>query len=227
MVRTWIKAFTLIELLVVVAIIAVLVSILLPALQQARNASQKTVCLANWHNVGVATGQYLMDNHEKYFPTHWNDWRVVWDWDYPPAWPEKFFGFGRLLPYVPAEWLGRVPSDKRGILSCPGNVFFSDPTFANVLYVLPFSAATAGPGSLWQWPPELQPGESATTVVGICFVNGNPWDYRYLTPGSHAGEGVNAVYPDGHAGWVPASKFVDASPETNNPWIKLKLFNGD
>ena len=55
--------FTLIELLVVVAIIALLVSILLPSLQQARELAYRAVCMANLHHVGLAQCMYAGENN--------------------------------------------------------------------------------------------------------------------------------------------------------------------
>jgi len=55
-------AFTLIELLVVVAIIALLLSILLPALGSAREQGKKAKCLANLKNLGFSMHQYASDD---------------------------------------------------------------------------------------------------------------------------------------------------------------------
>ena len=50
--------FTLVELLVVVAIIALLVMILMPSLEQARELARRAVCMSNLHNVGVAANVF-------------------------------------------------------------------------------------------------------------------------------------------------------------------------
>ncbi len=58
------RAFTLIELLVVVAVIALLISILLPALGKAKENSRRAVCLSNLHHLGQTFQQYLHDNND-------------------------------------------------------------------------------------------------------------------------------------------------------------------
>jgi len=92
------RGFTLIEILVVIAIIAVLISILLPALGHARETARVTVCLSNLRSQGQAISAYTLESRDATPP------RLVWINE-----PNKDGGFGLtrfLLNRFMADWLG-------------------------------------------------------------------------------------------------------------------------
>ncbi|MGH7241950.1 MAG: type II secretion system protein [Phycisphaerales bacterium] len=65
------SAFTLIELLIVIAIIALLIGILLPAIGGARKTARMTVCMSNMRNFAIATASYAAENRDKLFNYSW------------------------------------------------------------------------------------------------------------------------------------------------------------
>ncbi|MEM1166114.1 MAG: prepilin-type N-terminal cleavage/methylation domain-containing protein [Planctomycetota bacterium] len=70
--RTTRIGFTLIELLVVVAVIALLIGLLLPALGRARGAALTTTCLSNCRTIGLAMVIYASDHSDQIVKASWN-----------------------------------------------------------------------------------------------------------------------------------------------------------
>jgi prepilin-type N-terminal cleavage/methylation domain-containing protein len=91
------RAFTLIELLVVIAIIAILAALLLPALARAKVQSNRTKCVSNQRQIGIAYRLYADDSNDKY-PIQ-NGWAAVGG-----ARPAMPYTTGSASDYGGAEW---------------------------------------------------------------------------------------------------------------------------
>src|SRR4051812_43882208 len=66
-------AFTLVELLVVIGIIAILISVLLPTLSNARKSAYRTKCMSNMRQLGDAYKLYQLDN-KGWWPPAWQQY---------------------------------------------------------------------------------------------------------------------------------------------------------
>src|SRR5436309_2493318 len=205
-------AFTLIELLVVIAIIAILASMLLPALSKAKARADQTYCLNNMKQIGLAVSLYSNDYNER-FPLCRN-WGRAWGGDHAlrpdNVWlPELLEPYLGKNPVKPTNYSAKkVSLPTRNTFSCPSGLRTKDP---DVPWLKDFLIANDHVTYVWNHiylkangsyeeknPISGRPVNQVSNSSTATLV----WELPYWRAdrSPHHG-GLNLVFADNHAGW--------------------------
>jgi len=219
--------FTLVELLVVIGIIALLISVLLPALNKARKASKAVACSSNMRQIGLVISMYMAES-KGFFPLQSNSSIDDPTTATPPPTvssynPEWMRWFDAVAVYMKVNDLGRsmkardpamagVPADraarfnnKMGILWCP-----DDQQRATNSFWWPSSYAVPGTVNAYTRKACSGPGDDSPDVLAGRYSSNKITRIRRTSDVALLGEtyyGPNGLQPWGNLAFSALGEF--------------------
>lgn len=213
-------AFTLIELLVVIAIIAILASLLLPALAAAKEKGKRANCKSNMHQAILAIMMYGNDNREKV-----------------PAGKDNA-GQSHIIRIRTNSWTNLVQYSGGNfhILDCPNVLFNNNPSRISTTYGFLIGYMYMGDVNTTGWSATdpmawHSPQKITETATNVILADPNTWAYDAFrctphtargapsynggtltyfntvkTPVQEKGQGGNVGYLDGSIIWKPMNQ---------------------
>lgn len=201
------RGFTLIELLVVIAIIAILMAILMPTLNRAREQGRRTVCLGNLKQLSLAFILYADANEDRLVCSNagngasnqwvgrtWGNYKVFGE---PMPEPDQLDAIkaGALWPFVKEIRLYKCPAGYQGEML----------TYAMMCSIDGFAVEDKSP----VWKKRMQIPQPAERLVFVDegVTSAGSYAAMYTTPQwwdqpvTRHGNGTTFGYADGHAGY--------------------------